>query len=198
MKILFLTDQVYLHGGVEKVLAKKINYLVDIYGYEVFLITSEQKGNAYCYPISNKANHLDLAINYVRTKSYFSLINLIKIPKHILNLRKNLKELKPDVLVVCNYAFDFYFIPFISKEIKTVKEFHSSRYYYIKELPNTSPLNKTMYKLNNWVETKYCNLVVLNQNERNYYKSNNVVVIPNAAIDIGTEKLEKRKNLYDT
>ena len=45
MKIVFLTDQTYLHGGVERVLSTKANYFVDKMGNEVSIITTEQKGN---------------------------------------------------------------------------------------------------------------------------------------------------------
>ncbi|WP_111709649.1 glycosyltransferase family 4 protein [Lutibacter citreus] len=180
MKIVYSTDQVYLHGGIEKVLAQKLNYLVQIPDYEVHLITTEQKGKAFCYTISDKVIHHDLDINYVRTKSYFNPTNLNKVPKHLKRLKNKLSEINPDVLIVCNYAFDFYFIPFISGNIKTIKEFHASRYYYVKHLPKASFLKKIMHTINTTIEKKYTHVVVLNPDEQKYYKSNNVVVIPNA------------------
>jgi glycosyltransferase involved in cell wall biosynthesis len=179
MKIIYYTDQVYLHGGIEKVLAQKLNFLAALRGYEVHLVTSEQKEKPFCYPISTHVFHHDLAINYFRNKSYFSPTNLRKVPKHINRLKNKLNEIKPDVLIICNYAFDFYFIPFISEDITTIKEYHSSRYHYIKSLPEASLLSKLLYKLNTWIEQKYTHIVVLNSDEKAYYKSNNVVVIPN-------------------
>ncbi len=180
MKIIFYTDQIYLHGGIEKVLAQKLNFLVALPNYEVYLITTEQKEKSFCYPISNKVIHHDLKINYNRTKSYFNLVNFKKVPQHIKRLKAKLNVIKPDVLIVCNYAFDFYFIPFISKGLKTIKEFHSSRYYYIKELPQASIFNKMLYRVNNLIERKYSHLVVLNNDEKQNYKSNNIEVIPNS------------------
>ena len=38
MKIVFTTDQVYLHGGIEKVMATKANYFADVLGYEVYYL----------------------------------------------------------------------------------------------------------------------------------------------------------------
>ncbi len=43
MRIAYYTDQVYLHGGIEKVLAQKLNYLALNTNHEVYLITTEQK-----------------------------------------------------------------------------------------------------------------------------------------------------------
>ena len=195
MKIVYCTDQVYLHGGIEKVLAQKLNYLVLQPNCEIHLITSEQKEKPFCYTISSKVMHHDLAINYDRTKSYFNPTNLKKVPEHIKRLKALLNEIKPDVLIVCNYAFDFYFIPFISSGIKTIKEFHSSRYYYIKELPQANIFNKIRYRINNWIEQKYSHLVVLNEDEQKYYSSNNIEVISNAVSYINIDSEIGRENI---
>ena len=138
MKILFLTDQTYLHGGIEKVLATKANYLAEHYQHQVYIITTEQRNNKPCYSFSDKINFRDLEINYHREKSYFHPSNLIKVLYHFLLLKKTIADLKPDVIVMCNYAFDFYFLPFILPKIPKVKEFHSSRYL---EFRNTKTKN---------------------------------------------------------
>ena len=195
MKIVYYTDQVYLHGGIEKVLAQKLNYFVNLSEYEVHLITTEQKGNQFCYPISDKVIHHDLEINYIREKSYFNPANFKKVPKHIKTLKSKLKEIEPSVLIVCNFAFDFYFIQFICKDIKTVKEFHTSRYYYNQRLPKVSFFKKTLFKINNYIERKYTHIVVLNNDEKIYYKSNNIVVIPNAIGMVNVDNSIKRDNV---
>ena len=43
MKILYLTDQVYLHGGAERILIQKLNYWIEFFNYDVTLITTQQK-----------------------------------------------------------------------------------------------------------------------------------------------------------
>ncbi|WP_456377119.1 glycosyltransferase, partial [Lutibacter sp.] len=117
---------------------------------------------------------------YTRTKSYFHPVNFKKVPSHIKKLKTKLKEIKPDVLIICNFAFDFYFIPFISKGIKTIKEYHSSRYYYSKELPSKIFLSRLFFRLNRFIEKKYTHVVVLNEDEKKYYATKNCVVIPNS------------------
>ena len=194
MKIIYYTDQVYLHGGIEKVLTQKLNYLAALPNFEIHLITSEQKNKKFCYPISANVKHHDLAINYDRAKSYLSLVNLKKVPTHCIRLQKKIKEINPNVLIVCNYAFDFYFIPFICRGIKTIKEFHSSRHYYIKNLPKATIFSKWTYRINNWIETKYTHIVVLNKDEKKYYNANNIEIIPNAILNLKTNKTIQRKN----
>lgn len=180
MKIVFVTDQVYLHGGIEKVLAEKANYFAEICGYQVVVLTNEQKKQVPCYSLSDKIQLLDLAINYNRKKSYFSWVNLQKLPNHVYQLNQTLHQLQPNVVIVCSFGFDTYMIPFLYKKAKKVKEFHSSRYFESQlRNQNASFLKKVYYKFNDWVESKYNHLVVLNKDEATYYRSNNVVVIPN-------------------
>ena len=196
MKLAYYTDQVYLHGGIEKVLSQKLNYFANCTEVaEIHLITTEQKDNSFCYPIDQKVIQHDLAINYDRVRSYFHPINFLKVPKHIHKLKGILKSIQPDVLIVCNYAFDFYFIPFISKGIKTIKEYHSSRYYYMRDFPKASKFQKWMYKLNSYIEKKYSHIVTLNEDELNYYQSVNVVVIPNSIQLKSIETSNKRKQI---
>jgi len=195
MKILFLTDQFYLHGGVEKVLSKKLNYLAEIHNYSVYLVTIENKNNNFCYKTSDKVCHSDLGINYYRSKSFFNFFNLLKLPLHIYSLNKKIKEINPDVIVLCNYSFDFYFLPYISNGIKIIKEYHSSRYFYIKNLPNLNYFKKFIHKLNNLIEKKYDYLVVLNKDEEKYFNSKNTHVIPNPTLSFGYSNYDNRENI---
>lgn len=42
MKLLYVTDAFAVYGGIERVLAEKMNYLSDHLGYEVVLLTVNQ------------------------------------------------------------------------------------------------------------------------------------------------------------
>lgn len=181
MRIVYYTDQIYLHGGIERVLANKVNYWVLQKGFEIHIITSEQKENSPCYPIDNRVVLHDLAINYQRSKSYTSLTNILKTFRHFVLLRRKIRQINPDVVVVCNFAFDFYFMPFIAPKVMKIKEFHSSRALeYEQRLQTTSLVKKLYYKINDLIEAKYHYLALLTEDERHYYKSANTVVVPNA------------------
>lgn len=175
MKILFLTDQIYLHGGVEKVLSLKANYFAED-GNDVFICTTEQKEKLPVYDFSDKINFVDLSVNYNREKSYFNPQNLKLAFKHYKKLRKYINVLKPDIIISSNYSFDFYFLPFIAPKIPKIKEFHSTQY---RENNTNSFKEKFIKFLNNSVLKKYHHLVVLNESEKAYFNSHKVTVIPN-------------------
>lgn len=180
MRIAYITDQLYLHGGAERVLTNKVNYLASINNVSVFIITNEQKSNQFCYKIDSKVIHIDIDSNYNREKSYFSITNLIKAPSHFFKLKKTLKHINPDIIITLSSQFDYYFLPFVKAKIPIIKEFHSSRHYYWMERKNSGFIKNLVYKLNDFTESKYTLNAILTQDENNYFKSDNTVVFPNA------------------
>lgn len=179
MKIIINTDQIYLHGGIEKVLTTKANYWANLPNFEVFIVTTEQQNNKPCYPLDYKVNLIDLGINYNRHKSYFSKENLIKASKHYKNQKQLLKKLKPNVILSPNFNFDHFWLPAIKKDAKLLKELHASRYKENEERKTASFFKKIKFKLHDWVNARYDNIVVLNDDEKKYIHSHNAVVIPN-------------------
>jgi len=180
MKIVFIIDQVYRHGGIERVLSIKANYLAAQKNNTVYILTTEQQGKNACYEFDHHIIFEDLNINYHRDKSYFHPKNLLKLPNHILKVKGALKKINPDIVVVCSHSADTYFMPFVLKRIPKVKEFHYSKFIEIEKRQNPSSIFKTLFfKFADYVETKYDRLVVLNPDEAAYYKSNNTVTIPN-------------------
>lgn len=175
MKILYLTNQFYLHGGIEKMLSQKMNYLIEEFGYDVVLCTSEHKDREFIYPLIKKLRHIDLEIDYKRSKSYFHPANLLKAFKHFKELNKVIKREQPDVIVSVNNTPEQYFIPFIEKHIPKVKEFHSSGVTLKTSKTIFGKLKQHLFKL----FCRYDSLIVLNEDETKYYPFQNVVVIPN-------------------
>ena len=188
MRILFTTDQIHLHGGIEKVMAEKANWFAEVSGHEVIILTTEQKGLSPCYPLSSKIVLKDIAVNYNRKKSYFHPENLRKLPFHFRQWKRAIKELKPDVLISCNYAFDFYWIPFYFKDLPKLKEFHSSRYFENQTRASLGFLKSIKYKINDYIESKFTKLILLNTDEIPFYKTKNTVVISNPVRKKGDDK----------
>ncbi|AXP82464.1 putative poly(glycerol-phosphate) alpha-glucosyltransferase [Mariniflexile rhizosphaerae] len=180
MKIVFIIDQVYLHGGIERVLSIKANDLAAIKENTVYIVTSEQKDMEPCYSFNSNIVFKDLKINYNRLISYFHPKNLLKIPRHIFKLRSALNEINPDVVVVCSHSVDTYFIPFINKNIPKIKEFHFSKSIEdVHRQKSSKSMKKYFLMFADFVESKYDRLIVLNPDEATYYKTDNVVTIPN-------------------
>ncbi|WHF51440.1 glycosyltransferase family 4 protein [Chryseobacterium gotjawalense] len=177
MKILYLTDQTYLHGGIEKVLSQKANYFADVSNDEVSIVTYNQQQNQPIYRLSEKIRIVDMEINYEIGRSYFHPVNLKKIPKHRTALKKILRDIQPDVIISCSFGPDFYFLPYVEKQIPKIKEFHSSRYFY--NNTSSSAKGEVLRMLTATTEKKYHQLVVLNDAEQHFYQNKNITVIPN-------------------
>lgn len=179
MKILINTDQIYLHGGIEKVMATKVNYWAGLSGVEVVIVTTEQQSHPPCYSLDAKVKCIDLGINYSRSKSYFSKENLKKAINHYQKQKQLLKELQPDIIISPNFNFDHYWLPFIKQKAKLMKERHGSRYFEEVQRKKGSFVKKIKFELVDWIDARYDRIVVLNEDEKKYVQSNNAVVIPN-------------------
>lgn len=194
MKILFNTDQIHLHGGIEKVMATKANHFASLPGVEVFIVTAEQKGLAPCYPLDKRIRLIDLAVDYNRTQSYFSGGNLLKAVRHFRSQKKLFRDLSPDVIISPNFNFDHYWLPLIKGKAKLLKERHSSRYREEEQRKNTSLTARIRFRINDWIESRYDHIVVLNADEEKYVKTGNAVVIPNpVALQSITAELKNKK-----
>ena len=75
MRIAYLIAGTYNSGGMERVLANKANYLV-AHGYEVIIITTDQRGQKPFFPLDERIKCYDLGINYEGNngKSFFNKV----------------------------------------------------------------------------------------------------------------------------
>jgi glycosyltransferase involved in cell wall biosynthesis len=194
MKIVFSTDHIYLHGGIEKVLTEKANYFAEILHCEVTILTSQQQNKPSCYPLNDKVKLIDLAINYDRQKSYLNISNLKKITNHFRKRRRFLKDINPDFVLVSNNDFDFFWTPFIHKTSKKIKEYHSSQ--YTRQKAASSLKRRIINKFSDFIERKYDAIIVLNKDEQSFFKSANTFIIPNPiSIPAFQAKLDKKQVL---
>jgi glycosyltransferase involved in cell wall biosynthesis len=181
LKILYCTDQLYKHGGVERVTTTKVNGWVEHTDNIIHLVTTEQKNKPFCYALNNRVKIHDLAINYYRDVSYFSFVNIKKTVLYIFRLQKLIKSLKPDVVVCVNSGPVNLFLPYITKNSITINEYHASKRneFNLRNSQNISLFKKVIFKLSDLVERRFAICAVLNDSEAKYFSSNNVKVIPN-------------------
>jgi glycosyltransferase involved in cell wall biosynthesis len=176
MKILFLVDQLYKCGGLERVLSHKLEYLSQYYPkIDIFICTNEQKNKKLFFNIPQSIKCFDLDINYNHNISLFKAENLKKTIPHYFKLNKYISNIKPDVIVHCGFGYDFYFLPLIaSRGAKLIKENHSSRFF------NTS----SKFSLKYFFEKKYTTNVFLSNEEQQLSKLANSDVVPNPAVKL--------------
>ncbi|EDM42992.1 glycosyltransferase [unidentified eubacterium SCB49] len=189
---MYLTNQFYLHGGIEKILSDKINYLINSLGHEVVLCTSEHKNENFVYPLSNKLKHIDLEIDYNRTKSYFHPKNIVKSLSHYKKLKKTIINEQPDIIISVNFTPEQYFLPFIAKQIPKVKEFHSSGVSQSKGKSIGGKFKSVLFQ----IFKRYDCVVVLNRDEVQFYPFENVKIIPNfIKLDKELSVINKKKTI---
>ena len=63
MKLLYCINGVFNSGGMERVLMQKTNHFIEL-GYQVVIVTTEQKGRPCYFQFSDKICFYDLGINY--------------------------------------------------------------------------------------------------------------------------------------
>ena len=193
MKILYNIAGTYHSGGMERVLANKANWLVE-HGYEVVIVTTDQRGEKPFFPLDKRIVCHDLGVNYEDNNGCSIWNKLWHYPaKQIRHKRKLVKVLmaeRPDVTVsmFCN---DVSFLPDIKDGSRKVLEIHFSKFkrlqYGRKGLWRLADIwrNKQEEK-----EVKqFDRFVVLTEEDRGYWgELSNIQVIPNARTFTPTEK----------
>lgn len=170
MRLVFLTEQLYAIGGIERVLSTKLQYWSKQPNVELYIITYNQLLRPLAYALPPNCKHIDCGIQYHSGMSYFHPKNWAVIYKHVNVLKGVLKNIQPSIIVSCSYTPDQFFLPFIRpKGSKLVKEIHASGFQI------HTGLKRYLHQL----FKAYDSLVVLNTFEQAYFKSYKTKVIPN-------------------
>lgn len=201
MRILYLTGQIKYYGGIEKVLTLKLNYLSEQLCQDVFLLTYEQGNSPFVYPVSPTVTWEDLGLDYdfaVNKKGMFACRNLLKGIKHFFLLRRKIRKIHPDVIVIPNGGgYDYFFLPFIFRKIPKVREIHSS--LYRRGDDNKGFKMRLRESIEHFFESKYSTVVSLNEDERKFVNNSKVAVIPNPVInDVCNHMPNLSNNLFIT
>lgn len=185
MRIVYCIAGTCNSGGMERVLANKANYLVK-HGYEVTIVTTDQRGEKPFFPLDDRISCYDLGINYEENneKSFFH--KLIHYPfkqyKHKKRLSVLLKRLKADI-VISMFCNDASFLPFIQDGSRKILEIHFSRFKRLQYA------RKGLWKLADEYRSKqdvcianrFDRFVVLTEEDKGYWEElNNLRVIGNA------------------
>lgn len=109
MRILYVTDAFAVWGGLERVLADKMNYLVEQYNYDVHLLTIYQGTHDIPFFLNSAIGYQDLGIGMHRQYGYHGLLRLVirqKIKRLLKQRMKNVfLNLSPDIVVCVKFDF---------------------------------------------------------------------------------------------
>ena len=103
IKIVYIVDAFAVWGGIERVLADKINYLIGYYGYEVCLLTVNQGTHSVPYKLHPNVQKIDLGIqmyqqyNFHGIKRFFIRRKLNKLLN--LQLKRAIDKVSPDIII---------------------------------------------------------------------------------------------------
>ena len=188
MKLIYCIHSVYNPGGMERVLLNKVNYLVKNLGWDITVVTTDQKGKKTFYPFPKEVRMIDLDINYSNdnSKNVFRKIvgYLYRKQLHKKRLSALLEKEKADI-VVSLYPSESSFIPDIKDGSKKVLEIHYCKFFRLqygrKGLLGLIDRQRTLQ--DERIVRRFDKFVVLTNEDRGYWGDlPNIEVIPNAAM----------------
>lgn len=109
MIFLYITDAFAICGGVERVLAEKMNLMAKLYGYFIHFVTVNQGCHPLSYKLDEGVCYGDLQIRMHQQYEYHGIRRIIKRRKlqQLLKLRleKSICEIKPDIIICVKFDF---------------------------------------------------------------------------------------------
>lgn len=172
-------------GGMERVLANKVNYLAKM-GYEIVIVTTDQKSRSSYFQINSTVRQIDLAINYtddIKKGIFRRLVSFLKKNKlHRKRLKEVLYEVRPDI-TISMFDNDASFITRIKDGSKKILEIHFSRFKRLQygRTGIWKLIDKVQSKRDLSIVKKFDLFVVLTKEDQKYWGNlENIRIIPNA------------------
>ena len=187
MKLVYCHRCIYNPGGMERVMLAKIAWLVR-HGYEVSVVTTDQKGLPPFFPVPEGVKVTDLGINYADDNDKNPLLKILGYLRRRRLHRKRLTEYlireRPDITISL-YPCESSFIPDIRDGSKKVLELHFNKFFRLQY--GRSGLLGAIDRLRSQSDEKlvrrFDKFVVLTEEDASYWGAlPNLAVIPNAAL----------------
>lgn len=170
MKLLYVLPRVSGEGGVQRVIAYKLNYFVTHFGYDIHLVCHDPTPSFYPLDSRIQMYYLNLEGN---PWTYFQ--------QYRRGIKDTVAKVKPEVVVVCE-GFKGYFLSYFKLGVPLVFEVHGS--YYNRIYPSSSwGLKNMQYFIELLIKrrlaARFDSLVVLSEMAKEEWKLPSTVVIPN-------------------
>jgi len=165
MKIVYVFPQFVDSAGTERILIDKMNYLVEQEGYDITVVTNEQKDRPFVFPISSKIRHIDVDVSFLSLYKYNKITRCYKLIEFYRQYKRKFCEvlsvIQPDAVIATTYY------PYILSAIDAcplrfarVLESHTDKRY----LKNSDSFYQrvTLTWLRSYFETEYVERKVRN------------------------------------
>ena len=107
MKVLYVFRSLAVWGGIERILVEKMNYLSQVYGYDVYMLTSDQGNHPVPYHLDDNVHFEDLNIRFHQQYQY-SFFRRLWVARTLKRkyekcLSERICQIKPDI-IICTTA----------------------------------------------------------------------------------------------
>lgn len=170
--IAILCSRLDLPGGIERAVVNTANLFTEK-NNNVSLIILDHTAESF-YPINPSINIIQLPLSFGITQDGNIISRKLSMLSDVLQLRKSLKNLKPDLVIATEYPFAASAIlSGLRNKIKIV----SWEHHHIHELGK----NKFWDKISKYTYPKLHGIICLNEDEKNLFNSfnYNAIVVPN-------------------
>ena len=128
MKVLYVFRSLAVWGGIERILVEKMNYLSQVYGYDVYMLTSDQGNHPVPYHLDDNVHFEDLNIRFHQQYQY-SFFRRLWVARTLKRkyekcLSERICQIKPDI-IICTTADHIDSLGKLKRSIPLVVESHS-------------------------------------------------------------------------
>ena len=128
MKVLYVFRSLAVWGGIERILVEKMNYLSQFYGYDVYMLTSDQGNHPVPYHLDGNVHFEDLNIRFHQQYQYsfFRRLWMARQQKKLYEKRlaERVSQIKPDI-IICTTADHIDSLGKLKGSIPLIAESHS-------------------------------------------------------------------------
>lgn len=103
MTIVFVYDTLAIWGGIERVFTEKMNYFARVFGYDVYMLTTNQGDHPIPFSLDGRVHYEDLHIqSHLQYRYSFLIRYRMRFSKNRLlkrRLKEKIESIRPDIIV---------------------------------------------------------------------------------------------------
>lgn len=173
MKILYLTNDISVLGGIEKILLTKAEYFSKNFKYDVTILTQNNRKNYFFSSDVEKKSFKVISFNKNLYTNFFlrqfqRIIYFFELYKLVLNENYD--------LIISTGSIVDVFLPFLKNRVKIIKEIHTTKKIKI-NIFSFKYLYNIIQEI--WLK-RYNKVIILTNEDKKNWKLENIKVIPNS------------------